>query len=171
MKSLKALATTGLLGMFTMAVFAQDNGGGQQMMLRALDSNNDGSISLEEFSSGNAPMMSRIDADGNGFVTEAEFLANFRNMGNMGGGMRQGNGAGGDRQLNDEQRQQMMARMEEQAKARFAAMDKDGDNQVSMAEYRAGAFANMDRNQDGMLSGDELTMQGRGAMAGGRRDQ
>lgn len=173
MRHLQRLITASMLAALALPVTAQDNAGGQQMMLRALDSNNDGTVSLEEFTASNAPMMSRIDANSDGLVSEEEFLTNFRNLGTMAGGMRQGGGGGngGGRQLTDEQRARVAKRMEEQARGRFAAMDPDGDKQVTVAEYRHATFSNMDQNKDGLLSGDELSMQGRGAMAGGRRSQ
>ena len=173
---LKIILAT-VLATTTLPLAAQDNTtapqGGQQMMLNALDSNGDGSISLEEFTGSNAPMLARIDANNDGFVSEEEFLTNFRNMGTMAGAMRQGGGgaaAGGGRgqNLTDAQRAQLRERMEQQARGRFAAMDQDGDQKVSLAEHRRSTFNTMDRNQDGMLSGDELNMQGMGAMRGGR---
>lgn len=181
MRHILKLTTVSVAALLSLPLAAQDNAGGQQMMLKALDSNGDGNISLEEFTRGDMPMLARIDADNDGIVSEQEFMSNFNNMGRMAGGNGQGAGRGGNGQsadggqgagrganLTDEQRAQMRSRMEAQAQGRFMAMDSNGDKQVTVAEYRSAMFKNLDSNSDGMLSGDELSMQGRGAMGRGQ---
>jgi Ca2+-binding EF-hand superfamily protein len=83
-------------------------------------------------------MFDRRDTNGDGVLTKAEFMAEK-----------------GGRQLSAEQQQKLDA---SRAK-RFAAMDKNGDGQVSAAEYFAAAqqrFAAADTNGDGRLTKEEL---------------
>ena len=153
----------------TLPLVAQDGGDRMQMMLRMLDTDNDGAISLEEYTGANMPMMSRIDADSDGFVSEQEYLNNLQTMG---GRMRPTpvpDQVGG-RQLTDQQRERIAEQVEQRALGRFQAMDSDGDKKVSLLEYRQGTFKTLDRNQDGKVTADELSMQGQGAMRD-RRNQ
>ena len=149
-----------MLTVLSLPLAAQDGGDRMQMMLRMLDSNNDGAISLEEYTGTSMPMMARIDADSDGFVSEQEYLSNLRAMGNMAGG--QGRG----QQLTDAQRARVTEQIEQRAHERFLAMDSDGDKKVSLLEYRQNSFKMLDRNQDGKITAEELSMQGQGAMRG-----
>ncbi len=87
-------------------------------------------------------MFDRIDADGDGAITEAEIVAMGQQAQGQGGGAA---GRGGGRGAG------MMARM-------FATADIDGDTRITRDEMRTSAtarFREQDRNGDGLVSADE----------------
>lgn len=113
--------------------------------LKALDTNNDGAISLDE---ANAPQLERftsIDTNGDGNLTQAEMDASVER------------------------------RREERRAGRFAESDTDGNGSISQAEFLANQrgnnlFERLDTNKDEVISAEELAAgrQGRRGQRGRR---
>ncbi|MEX0807422.1 MAG: hypothetical protein WD044_01720 [Dongiaceae bacterium] len=101
-------------------------------MLERYDSNSDGAIDRNEFISGRDDWFAKLDADGDGVVTETEFddaIAQFRAE------------HGSERRAPD-----------------FSKIDSDEDGNATQAEFEAAAermFTRFDRNGDGVLSPDD----------------
>ncbi len=109
----------------------------------ALDSNNDGSLSLAEMMKGKTgaraeARFNRVDSNGDGQVTLEEMAA-------MGA-----------------------ARGEKQVDNQFTRLDTDKDGVVSQAEFLSGDkfFERADSNSDGVVSSEELQQQGCKRMGG-----
>jgi Ca2+-binding EF-hand superfamily protein len=100
-----------------------------------------------------APSLEKMDADGDGAVSQAEFEDRHAQL-------MQGLDANNDGAVTFEEAQEQRARhREELARRRFAKMDADGDGVVSVAEFtasHASRFERMDKNDDGAISGEEL---------------
>jgi Ca2+-binding EF-hand superfamily protein len=130
----------GLGAMAAAAARAGEVGSGRLMerLLQKMDTDGDGALSSAEGEAAAEKMFDRRDANADGVLTAAEFTADKDN-----------------RQLSAERQQKLDAY---RAK-RFAAMDKDGNGQVSAAEYFAAAqqrFTAADANGDGRVTKDEL---------------
>jgi Ca2+-binding EF-hand superfamily protein len=130
----------GLAAMAAAAARAAEAGSGRLMerLLQKMDSDGDGTLSAAEGEAAAEKMFDRRDSNGDGVLTEAEFTADK-----------------GSRPLSAERQQKLDAY---RAK-RFAAMDKDGNGQVSAAEYFAAAqrrFAAADANGEGLVTKHEL---------------
>ena len=129
---------------------ARGQGSGQA--LGALDTDEDGRISREEWTGEDAGF-DRFDTDGDGFLTASEVQTSF------GRGGRGGRGRGQDPQ------------------ARFSGMDTDSDGKLSRAEFPGPAqmFDTMDTNRDDFVTLDEMQAGqggrgvGRGRALGGGR--
>tara|TARA_R110002072_G_scaffold104099_2_gene228420 strand:- start:1969 stop:2397 length:429 start_codon:yes stop_codon:yes gene_type:complete len=121
----KLVLITSLLA-FSSASLAEPKG--PRMFDRA-DTNGDGYISLEEFSTPPKDRGHPADADGNGEITRAEISQHIAEQG---------------------------AEKSERANEHFTKMDLNGDDVVTREEAKAAAFARMDKDQDGMLSKQEL---------------
>jgi Ca2+-binding EF-hand superfamily protein len=126
--------------MIAAAAHAGEAGSGRLMerLLQKLDTDGDGALSASEGEAAAEKMFDRRDANGDGKLTRAEFMAD------KGGG-----------RLSAEQQQKFDALRAR----RFAAMDKDGDGEVSAAEFFAAAqqrFTAADANGDGRVTKDEL---------------
>jgi Ca2+-binding EF-hand superfamily protein len=116
-----------------------------ERLLQRMDTDGDGALSAAEGEAAAEKMFDRLDANGDGVLTKDEFMARK-----------------GGKQLSAEQRQ----RLDDRRARRFAAMDKDGDGQVSAAEFFAAAqqrFTAADANGDGRVTQDELRSR-RGAL-------
>lgn len=118
------------LGLSTAGVALADKGPGKFM--RFFDSNQDGSVTLEEFNQASADRFARMDSDSDGKLTRDEF------------------------------QEYIKSRRAERKQAKFARMDTDGDGAVSKAEYVAyktakaeRRFAYMDKNEDGKVDQSE----------------
>lgn len=110
--------------------------GGTGKFMKFFDTNKDGMVTLEEFETSMKTRFDRMDANHDGRVSREEFY------------------------------QYLKQRRKEHRQARLKMMDSNGDGQVSKDEFLAYAntkaaqrFARMDRNQDGILSADELGMR------------
>jgi len=100
-----------------------------------IDTNGDGSISLDEIQAKRAADSKALDANGDGMISQDE-LVTF-------------------------QMAKEKARIEARVAKRFAAQDVNGDGELSAAELMARPlptqmFERMDRNDDGVLSPDEM---------------
>lgn len=157
MNKLQLLLQVGLLGYIGTA-FAADDQGPRRNILENLDANGDKQISLVEFQNGDNNPLTEMDNDQNGVLTIDEFInARPANMGmRMGRGDNAGNAPRGQREPDAEQ----MARMQEmrtlRATERFTAMDSNGDEMVTLEEFQAGMFAELDRDDNGVLTTEEL---------------
>jgi Ca2+-binding EF-hand superfamily protein len=115
---------------------------------RAMDKNNDGKVSKDEFA-GPAQLFERLDANSDGFVTMQEVARMYREGANPPAGR----GAMGDR---------------------LRAMDKNNDGKVSKDEFAGPAqlFERLDANSDGFISSDEFPQNRPGAgKAQGKRQR
>ena len=121
----------------TLSAFANaDSGGpmhGKNKFMSFFDTNQDGSVTLEEFKDASANRFKRMDTNGDGKISADEFES------------------------------YVSERRAEHKKMRYAAMDTNKDGNVSKEEYlqarRAHAehkFMRMDKNGDGVLSPDEF---------------
>ena len=123
------------------AARAGEAGSGRLMerLLQNMDTDGDGALSAAEGEAAAEKMLDRLDTNGDGILTKDEFMA------------RKGSG-----RLSTVQQQ----KLDDRRANRFAAMDKDGDGQVSAAEFFAAAqqrFTAADANGDGRVTKDELS--------------
>jgi Ca2+-binding EF-hand superfamily protein len=164
MDRLKFAITLGVVG-FSSALVAQEHEG----PFEKLDSDGSGTVSFAEFQENGLNMLARIDTDDNGVLTIDEFL-----NAPTGRGARRspphdnGNHGENSDQANEEQRADRRANMTERATAAFQEMDLDGDEVVSVAEFQEANFLRMDRDGNGVLTAEELRPQ-RGQRSKGPR--
>ena len=119
----------------SLAASADTRHGGQNRFMDFFDTNKDGTVTHEEFLEASKDRFNRIDADSNASITEEEFSS------------------------------YMMERREQRHRERVEQMDSTKDGQVSREEFMAYSqqraerhFGKMDTDNDGKLSGNELTM-------------
>jgi Ca2+-binding EF-hand superfamily protein len=123
------------------AARAGEAGSGRLMerLLQKMDTDGDGALSAAEGEAAAEKMLDRLDANGDGILTKGEFMARK-----------------GSVRLSSTRRQ----KLDELRAKRFAVMDKDGDGQVSAAEFFAAAqqrFTAADADGDGRVTKDELS--------------
>jgi Ca2+-binding EF-hand superfamily protein len=109
-------------------------GRGGDRMMRRLDADNSGDLSLEEFADRRLGWVIEADADGDGVVSMEELTAAIE-------------------QRRQERREARMLRM----------FDIDGDGEITVEElqrHQEKRFALMDRNDDGVVSADEMRRGG-----------
>jgi hypothetical protein len=163
MHKFKLLVSAGILGLCG-STWAADDTAPTGNPMEDLDINDDGVISFVEFQESDRNILARLDTDQNDVLTLDEFL-NARPT----RGSRAGNNDGADAASEfSERREQMRARMTERATERFHAMDTDGDEIVSLAEFQEATFERMDSDSDGVLSASEMQEQRRGPPRGRR---
>lgn len=157
MKKMQLLLQVGLLGYVSTAIAADNQGPGRNI-IENLDSNGDEQISLIEFQNRDNNPLSDMDNDQNGVLTIDEFInARPHNMGmRMGRGDNSGNAPRGLREPDAEQLARTQEMRTKRATERFTAMDKNGDEMVTLEEFQSGMFAELDRDENGVLTVEEL---------------
>lgn len=107
--------------------------------LKRWDGDGDGKVSADEFP-GREATFAHLDADGDGFLTEADLKVLEKRA-------KRGGGAEGSGQRPKTDRAGLIQRM-----------DKDGDGRLNRAEFTGpdDAWRRLDRNQDGWISADEV---------------
>ncbi len=166
MNKLSRVIAMSLFGLSSSAFAAEDKSG-HNRALADLDTDGDGSVNFEEFQARGGQSLSRLDSDGNGVLTLDELL-------NARPGRGPGNrGESAEHEPSEEQIARMeerLAAMAEQAAARFQEMDTDGNDEVSFGEFQEANFLQLDNDNNGLLSAEELRHQRAGRRApGGRR--
>lgn len=134
------------------------HGGPGSWMLKHLDADGDGMITLDEFRAAGDAAFARLDADGDGRISADEFAAaREARAGKWQGRHAEGREAGHRRQ--------------HMAQRGFARMDADGDGYVTRAEFDAARMARfnaLDVNGNSVIDADELPV--RGERGKGQRD-
>lgn len=129
-----AASLTALAGLAIAQPAGRGPGGGFGLL--ALDGNADGKIDRAELVASQRAHFDKIDANRDGQATPEEFKA-----------------------FHDQMR---TTRMQEMASQRFAALDKDGNGQVSKTEFAAGIEAGNDKAYSRRGPGHEVRARGPG---------
>ncbi|MEG3085966.1 hypothetical protein [Sphingomonas sp. PB4P5] len=114
------------------------------------DLNHDGQATRAEFDQLRATRFATTDANTDGWVSDAEYLAEYQ--------------ARLDRELaqstlSDEKKQEERVRQVRQTHVRFGVLDTDKNRQMSKAEYDASgarAFAEHDEDQNGVITASDI---------------
>ena len=139
-KAVKAFITAAVLLPITFAgpVLAHDQGahhGRHAGMMQRLDANKDGAVDKAEFVAARADRFSRLDADGDGQIAKADFVQAVE--------------------------QARAARRAERLQKAFSRADANGDGVLTRDEYLARTdevFGRMDRDGSGTLTGADRAM-------------
>lgn len=157
MQKLKLAFSAGIIG-FCGSASAADDSNSSHVAIEDLDSNGDGVISFVEFQASHNGSLARFDTDLNDVLTLDEFLDAQPSR-----GPRSGNrGAGSDSTSeSSDRRKRLRERITERAVGQFHAMDTDGDEVVTLAEFQEANFERIDSDKDGVLSVAEMQDQRR----------
>jgi Ca2+-binding EF-hand superfamily protein len=130
--------------------------GGMGPMAR-MDADGDGKVSAAEFVDGHVTLFKRVDEAGSGAVSLDEIGTRGRGMPGFGRGGPGKGGPGGPKMNVDK---------------RFAELDKDGDGKVTKTEAEAGhkaRFEQIDGNKDGVVDAAEIAAHQAANKAGAGR--
>jgi len=132
---------------------AKDKGPGAKKMLKHLDTDGDGQISMEEFKPPKRTPFGKADVNDDGIVTmeEIEEQMAARHQ---------------ERESANEDRRAAAKAM---LAAHFAEMDTNGDGGLTTDEIKQGIFSRMDENQDGYITKDEMKRPERMGQGKGKR--
>ncbi|MCI4590975.1 hypothetical protein MOK15_12845 [Sphingobium sp. BYY-5] len=114
--------------------------------IRDYDADHDGQVTRAEFDAGRLARFKATDANGDGWVSEEEYVGEYRNR-------LEQQLAASDR--TEEKKGEERQRQIRQAHVRFAVLDKDRDGKMTQAEYDvsgARAFAEQDNDKDGIVT-------------------
>jgi Ca2+-binding EF-hand superfamily protein len=176
-----ALSMTAMAGSVHAAKPEARDGGGS-WMLKRLDTDGDGVISLQEFQAAGERAFDRLDADGDGRISAAEFATGrgWEGRGHQ-RGAHHGHRSGDDADQRAERpsesqraqyRAERQARIEQQRAEWFASMDANNDGYVSRAEFsdaRMARFNALDVDGNGVLDAAELQQGKDGRKSYGKR--
>ncbi|MEJ7925690.1 hypothetical protein WG908_02835 [Sphingobium sp. AN641] len=110
------------------------------------DADSDGQVSRAEFDKGRVARFKATDANGDGWVSENEYVQEYS-------ARLEQQLAASDR--NEEKKTEERQRQIRQTHVRFGVLDKDKDGKMSQAEYDfsgARAFAEQDNDKDGIVT-------------------
>jgi len=110
------------------------------------DADHDGKVSRAEFDNGRFARFKATDANGDGWVSEDEYVQEYS-------GRLEQQLADSDR--NEEKKTEERQRQIRQSHVRYGVLDKDKDGKMSQAEYDfsgARAFADQDNDKDGIVT-------------------
>lgn len=111
----------------------------KEAFMLSSDEDGDGNVSKEEFLAIRAISYTEKDLNGDGIVAEAEYVAEW------------------EKRLDKQMAKQREASVK-QAYARYGALDKDKNKDMSLAEFHASGnrtFKHYDTNEDGVVTEDE----------------
>jgi len=178
MKKLNLALTVAALG-FSASTLAADHERPGRAAFDELDTDGSGSVSFAEFQQRGSAALTSIDNDQNGVLTIDEFLnarpdrgprmgkrANREN-GDKENSENREDGVAASAEAGEDRRAPRQEMMVQRATERFTAMDRDGDEIVTIEEFQEANFLRMDRDNDGVLTARELRNSRGGP--GGRR--
>jgi Ca2+-binding EF-hand superfamily protein len=163
------------------SIQAQERGSRGEEAFAAADTNGDGLVTFDEFSSADSNPLERLDSDANGALTLDEFL-NARPPRDHRPEQRTPEELSAEQQERLAKREAMRlerhAKLEADAQERFAELDSNGDEVVSAAEFIEARFLRLDADNNGALTLEELQAaapkqrgRGRGDRRGGRGER
>ncbi|MFT6437413.1 MAG: Ca2+-binding EF-hand superfamily protein [Candidatus Azotimanducaceae bacterium] len=119
---------------------AKEGGHRGKKIMKHLDTDGDGQISLAEFEPPRRSPFGRADSNDDGIVTldEIEDRMESRHQ---------------ERELAEAER---IAKRQARLAEHFSTMDTDGDGGLSQDEIKQGMFSRMDVNEDGYITADEM---------------
>ncbi len=138
------LAAAAFAALPLQGALAEDGKKGHGHMMENMDKAGDGDVSAEEAQAARQERFSKMDADGDGFLTPEEL--------------------GPSASRHEEMMKRMQEHMQKMQRMRFAGLDADEDGKISAEEFNAG-HAGM----SGMMSGEMRAMHHRGRGGHGKR--
>lgn len=117
------------------------------------DANHDGEVTQAEFDAGRTARFKATDANGDGWLSDAEYLAEFEPR--LDARLARSTKSAEDK-LSDRQREVR------QTHVRFGVLDKDKDGKMTKAEYDASgarAFAQQDKDKNGKISDADAVVE------------
>jgi Ca2+-binding EF-hand superfamily protein len=143
--------------------------GGPEMLMRVaqgsfqrMDLNHDNFLTPDEVPPALQEELFKYDFDNDGKISPEEYLAYFQEKAK--GGQGRGSMEKAPEEEDDGTKRPVVYRagkLPKELPAWFAQLDKDGDGQISLYEWRIGGrpleeFARLDRNDDGYLTAEEV---------------